>query len=90
MQRRDDLVGEIRSVLCDHLHVLVDSGDRDLLESGLVDSVGLVELILQLEDRFGISLPMEALELDDFRSLNTIADLIGRLGSNSLAQAVGE
>jgi D-alanine--poly(phosphoribitol) ligase subunit 2 len=90
MQYREGLVSGIRSVLRDHLNVLVDSPDADLLETGLVDSIGLVELILQLEDRFGMALPMESLEVDDLRSINTIADLITRLSSIPLAWAVGE
>jgi acyl carrier protein len=90
MQYREALVGDIRSVLRDHLHVLVDSPDAGLLEAGLVDSIGLVELIVQLEDRFGMALPIESLELDDLRSINTIADLITRLSNIPLAQAVGE
>jgi D-alanine--poly(phosphoribitol) ligase subunit 2 len=90
MQYRNGLVGHIRSVLRDHLNVLVDSPDVDLLETGLVDSIGLVELILQLEERFEVSLPMDALEIDDFRSMHTIAGLITRLSNNPLARAVGE
>jgi D-alanine--poly(phosphoribitol) ligase subunit 2 len=90
MQYREGLVDGIRSVLRDHLNVLVDSPEAKLLETGLVDSIGLVELIIQLEDRFGIGLPMESLELDDLRSINTIADLITRLSSIPLARAVGE
>jgi acyl carrier protein len=90
MQYREALLDDIRSVLRDHLHVLVESPDANLLDAGLVDSIGLVELIIQLEDRFGMVLPMESLELDDLRSINTIADLITRLSSIPLAQAVGE
>lgn len=90
MQYREGLVSGIGSVLRDHLNVLVDSPDADLLETGLVDSIGLVELILQLEDRFGMDLPMESLEIDDLRSINTIADLVTRLSSMPLARAVGE
>jgi methoxymalonate biosynthesis acyl carrier protein len=90
MQYHDGLVDDIRSVLRDHLHVLVESADTDLLESGSVDSIGLVELILQLEERFEVSLPMDALEIDDFRSVNTIAGLVTRLSSTPLARVVGE
>jgi D-alanine--poly(phosphoribitol) ligase subunit 2 len=90
MQYGEEVVGDIRAVLRDHLNVLVDSPDVDLLENGSVDSIGLVELILQLEDRFGVSLPMDALEIDDFRSINAIARLITGLSSIPLAQAVGE
>jgi methoxymalonate biosynthesis acyl carrier protein len=90
MQYREAMVSDIRDVLRDHLHVLVESPDANLLESGLVDSIGLVELIIQLEDRFGVAFPMESLELDDLRSINTIADLITRLSCIPLARAVGE
>ena len=90
MQSRKGLLDDIQSVLRDHLNVLVDSPDVDLLESGLVDSVGLVELILQLEVRFEVSLPMDALEIDDFRSMRAIANLITRLSSIPLARVVGE
>jgi D-alanine--poly(phosphoribitol) ligase subunit 2 len=83
------LVGDIRAVLRDHLTVMVDSPEVDLLETGLIDSIGLVELILQLEDRFGVSLPMDALEIDDFRSINKIADLITRLSPLRLERVVG-
>jgi D-alanine--poly(phosphoribitol) ligase subunit 2 len=64
--------------------ILVASPDIDLLETGLVDSIGLVELILELEERFGVSLPMEDLEIDDFRSVYRIADLIVRFSAVQL------
>ena len=89
MQPRKGLVDDIQSVLRDDLNVLVDSPHVDLLESGLVDSVGLVELILQLEERFEVSLPMDALEIDDFRSMHTIADLITRLSNVPVARVAG-
>jgi D-alanine--poly(phosphoribitol) ligase subunit 2 len=83
------LTGEISAALRDRLSVVVESADFDLLESGLVDSIGLVELILELEDRFGVSLPMDALEIDDFRSVNRIAGLIARLSTVFLDRAIG-
>ena len=66
--------------------VIVGSPDVDLFETGLVDSIGIVELILALEDRFGISLPMENLELDDLRSVGGIAGLIRRISTASLGR----
>jgi acyl carrier protein len=90
MQYREGLVSGIRSVLREHLHVIVESPEANLLETGLVDSIGLVELLIRLEDHFCIGLPMELLEIDDLRSINTIADLITRLSSVPLARAVGE
>jgi D-alanine--poly(phosphoribitol) ligase subunit 2 len=83
------LVDDICAVLRERLTLIVDSPDRDLLETGLVDSIGLVELILELEDRFSVSLPMDTLEIADFRSVNTIADMITRLTAVQLERVVG-
>jgi D-alanine--poly(phosphoribitol) ligase subunit 2 len=83
------LVGGIQAALRDRLSVVVESPDFDLLESGLVDSIGIVELILELEDRFGVSLPMDSLEIDDFRSINRIAGLIARLSTVFLDRVIG-
>lgn len=80
------LVTAIYAVLRERLMVIVGSPDVDLFETGLVDSIGIVELILALEDRFGISLPMENLELDDLRSVGRIAGLIGRMSVAALGR----
>jgi D-alanine--poly(phosphoribitol) ligase subunit 2 len=72
------LVGAIRELLSQQLFIQVDSPDVDLIDSGLVDSIGVVELILEIERRFEIALPPEEVEIDDFRSLNRIAMLVGR------------
>jgi D-alanine--poly(phosphoribitol) ligase subunit 2 len=80
MQYDSELVAEIQAVLRDRLMLTVESPDVDLLETGLVDSVGVVALLLELEDRFGVSLPLENLELDDFRSVRRLADLLVRHG----------
>jgi acyl carrier protein len=78
VRRDNELVRRVQAVLRDRLMIEIASPETDLLETGLVDSIGLVELILELEERFEVSLPMEALEIDDFRSLYQIADLIDR------------
>jgi D-alanine--poly(phosphoribitol) ligase subunit 2 len=67
--------------------VIVASADTDLFATGLVDSIGLVELILELEDRFGVSLPMENLEIDDLRTVRRIAELITRFSHEPVGRA---
>ena len=76
----------IYAALRDRLLVIVGSADVDLFDTGLVDSIGLVELILELEDRFGISLPMDNLEIDDLRTVRRIADLILRVSDESIGR----
>jgi methoxymalonate biosynthesis acyl carrier protein len=63
-----------------HLHLEVPSLDTDLLETGLLDSLLIVELLLHIERELGRTLPMEELELEDFRTLTTIARCIERNG----------
>jgi len=77
-RRNGQLLHEIRAIFVEHLSLAVESPEAELLQSGLVDSVTLVELVLSLEARFGVSLPFDSLEIDDFRTLNRIAGLIER------------
>jgi acyl carrier protein len=77
----EQLVGEIRGIFAQRLAIEVESPSVDLLDTGLVDSVTLVELLLMLEEQFGVNLPLEDLEMEDFRSLARIADLVARTRS---------
>src|SRR5687768_18024404 len=47
LQYDDGRFSEIRVVLRERLGVMVESPGLDLLETGLIDSIGLVELILE-------------------------------------------
>ncbi|HVH67577.1 MAG TPA: acyl carrier protein [Gemmatimonadales bacterium] len=58
------------------LNVHVPSPETDLLETGRLDSVGMVELLVQLENRFHIRVELENLEIEQFRSIAAIATFI--------------
>jgi len=60
------------------------SGEVDLIEERLVDSVRLVDLVLQIELRFGVALPFEELEIEDFRTVSRLVDRIARATSAGL------
>jgi len=62
----------------DALQVDVPAPETDLLEAGTLDSLGLVEVLLQLERRFGVKADLEGLDFDTFRSVASIADFIAR------------
>jgi acyl carrier protein len=51
------------------LNLEVSSVDTDVVETGLLDSLALVELLAQLEETFGISVSTDDLELENFRSI---------------------
>ena len=54
--------------------------DTPLVSGGLVDSMSIVDLILELEGAFGVSIPASEVQPDDFDSIRTIADTIARFG----------
>jgi len=70
------LTTEITGLITEKLLVEVDSPEQDLLTSGILDSLTLVQLLLDLEQRFSVTIPLEELEIDDFRSVSSIARLI--------------
>ena len=74
----EKLIRDIRGIFATRWAIQVESPHVDLLDTGLVDSVTLVELLLELEDRFSVSLPLEELELEDFRTIARIAGLVTR------------
>jgi len=73
---QQELIREIQSFLLETLSIQVDSEEMDLLESGVLDSVAQVNLLLHLEEHFRLHLPMENLEIDSFRSVANIAELV--------------
>ena len=58
------------------LNLEVGSIDTDLLDSGLMDSLVLVEFLTLLEEQMGIVVPIENLEPDDFRSIRRITAFV--------------
>lgn len=51
----------------------VPSADADLLDSGILDSLVLVRLLAAIEERLGVRIGLDRLEMSDFRSVSTIA-----------------
>jgi acyl carrier protein len=60
------------------LSLEVASVDTDLVGTGLLDSLALVELLAQLEETFGVSISIDDLELENFRSITSIAGFVAR------------
>jgi len=48
-----------------------------LIESGLLDSLALVELVFAIEQELGVQIPAERLEVERFRTLAKLVDLVG-------------
>lgn len=68
----------ILNLLSERVHVKAPSADTDLMESGLLDSLTLVELMSSLEEQFGIHISFDEVEIDNFRSARSIADFVNQ------------
>jgi methoxymalonate biosynthesis acyl carrier protein len=60
------------------LNLVAPTVGADLVGTGLLDSLMLVELLAQLEEMFGVSISTDDLELDNFRSIASIAAFVAR------------
>jgi D-alanine--poly(phosphoribitol) ligase subunit 2 len=67
---------EIETLCIEKLSIRVRSADQDLFESGLLDSLSLVQLILELERHYQVELPLEELDIAAMKTINEIAQLI--------------
>ena len=54
------------------------SHDDSLLESGTIDSTGILELVLFIEENFSISVNDDELVPDNLDSVNKIAEFVSR------------
>lgn len=55
------------------------SPDEDLFASGAVSSLFAMELVVHLEQTFGIEITGDELTFDNFRTVRTMTELVGRL-----------
>jgi acyl carrier protein len=67
----DRVLGLVRGLSID-----VASPETDLIETGLLDSLALVELIAAIESEFRVDLALDALEIDTFHSVESIAAFV--------------
>ncbi len=84
-----DYVNEIQMIFSNVLMREGVSPTTDLLETGLLDSLGMVELLFNLEQRFGFTANFVELDFENFRSIEKIAEMIVGADVNSSAQGVG-
>ena len=56
-----------------------DMMDEDLFDAGVLDSMGTVELIVELENRFGIRVPVSEFGRDDWNTANNIVEGVTEL-----------
>jgi acyl carrier protein len=80
-----ECVSLVTRIFSEKLLLDIPSPETDLLDSGLLDSMVFVELLLNLEREFGMRVTIEDLDMESFRSISRIAELVestnGRAGA---------
>ena len=56
-----------------------DMMDEDLFDAGVLDSMGTVDLIVELENRFDIRVPVSEFGRDDWNTANKIVEGVTEL-----------
>ena len=77
----EDSVSRVQALTAELLAVDSADLDEDLIDSGLLDSFALIELLAAIEEEFAVQLPFEDLDLDVLRSIRSIASYVDRLHS---------
>ncbi|MBC6447369.1 acyl carrier protein [Actinokineospora xionganensis] len=52
---------------------------QDIFQLGFVNSLFAMELVMFVEKTFGVTIPNDELQLDHFRTADSMAALVGRL-----------
>jgi acyl carrier protein len=79
----------IHGLFASALRLDVASIDTDLFETGVIDSLALVDLLLQLELQFGVTTAIDDLEAENFKSISRIADFVIERSRSSCAAGRG-
>jgi acyl carrier protein len=76
MRDNTELQQQIVSLVLENVNLEVPSVHQDLIETGLLDSLKIVELLTELERRFRLKISVNDLDIDSFRSIERITDLV--------------
>ncbi len=82
----DNNYDEIMQLLCDRLSSLTNSElqvtpDTNLISQLSIDSIKLLNLIMEIEDTFDVSIPINA--LTDVQTVRQLVDLVYKIKSTS-------
>ena len=76
MADRADLERRLLAVFNDVMNLPVASARTDLLAENILDSLAFVDLLLHLENCFGVTVDFDDLDVESFRTVAAIAALI--------------
>ncbi len=60
------------------LHLTEIGDDEPLIESGIIDSLGILKILGFLDEAFGVDLGSDEIKLENFRTVRSICEQIPR------------
>lgn len=66
------------------LNLDVPSVDEDLFDTGVLDSLAFVQLLFHLEEEFGVSTSVDDMEVENFKSISSIANFLVARGVDAV------
>jgi len=76
MPETNPLQHRIANLFSTALNLDVPSVDSDLFDTGVLDSLAFVQLLFHLEEEFGVATSVEDMEVDNFKSISSIANFL--------------
>jgi acyl carrier protein len=73
----DEVIARIQRIFEEAFELSAPAPKTDIVEAGLLDSLALVTLLFEAELQLGRGIALESLEIDDFRTIESIARLFG-------------
>ena len=70
------LHAQLRAFFSEKLSVEVSSVDTDLVQTGILDSLALVELLTYVEKEFETEISLDDIDIEDFHSIARIAEYV--------------
>ena len=66
--------------ILNELHPEVDfENNEELIDDGILDSLDIVTIVTEIDDKFGVTIPAEEIIPENFNSANALMALITRL-----------
>lgn len=72
----NEIITKLHTIFANDLDIEVPDAETDLLATGLLDSMTLVDLLMRLETVFDMKIPVADLEIDNFRTIASIAAFV--------------
>lgn len=79
MNQQTQIRVNVSKVVCKTLTMETIAYEEDLIDSGLLDSLSLIQLMVALEEEFNIRIEPEEFDFEDYRSVKSMTEMIRRI-----------